>query len=275
MSWGYDLLQDAQRDAVWRWATRYTLSHSAMMIGDCDTIRKQAILFGMPEEHIVTFPWGIDLEHFAPPVQPGEDGRARSKPFTLLSARGWEPVYGVDIIVRAFILAIQRIPDLRLVMLGNGSQKPWVQKTFRQAGLLDPSGTTDTIQEPRVIFPGQIKYADLPRYYHSADLYVSASHSDGSSISLLEAMACGLPALVSDIPGNREWVRPGENGWLFPDGDADSLAQAILNAAAQHDRLPAMGEAACRTAQERADWRQNFQRLLEAFKRVYPEATHG
>ena len=66
MSWGYDLLQDAERNAAWSWATRYTLKHSAAMVGDCNTIRQLAVSYGMPDERIVTFPWGIDLEHFTP-----------------------------------------------------------------------------------------------------------------------------------------------------------------------------------------------------------------
>ena len=48
-------------------------------------------------------------------------------------------------------------------------------------------------------------------------------------------MACGCPVLVSDIPGNREWVQPGENGWLFPDGDAQALGQAIIQAVEQRE----------------------------------------
>ena len=78
---------------------------------------------------------------------------------------------------------------------------------------------------------------------------LSASRSDGSSISLLEAMACGCPRWFPDIPGNREWVTPGENGWLFPLDNAEALAAAILNAIEQRDRLAEMGCAARRTAE--------------------------
>jgi hypothetical protein len=103
------------------------------------------------------------------------------------------------------------------------------------------------------------------RHYRIADLYLSASHSDGTSISLLEAMACGRPALVSDIPGNREWVQPGVNGWLFPDGDEKALAQAIVRAVDQRQQLPEMGRAAREIAEQRADWERNFQELLKAY----------
>ncbi len=64
----------------------------------------------------------------------------------------------------------------------------------------------------------------------AADLYMSASHTDGSSVSLMEAMACGLPCAVSSIAGNQEWVQTGEQGWVFPDGDAEKLAEIMLAA---------------------------------------------
>ena len=194
MSWGYDLIQDARRNALWGWATRYTLKRSAAMLGDCDAIRRLAISYGMPAERIVTFPWGVDLRHFSPPEVEGrravEHTHNAAQPFVLLSVRSWEPIYGVDVIARAFVQAARQIPELQLVMLGNGSQAATLRQIFQQAGV-----------EQRVHFPGQVSQSDLPRFYRSADLYLSASHSDGTSISLLEALACGLPGARLGYPG--------------------------------------------------------------------------
>jgi glycosyltransferase involved in cell wall biosynthesis len=256
MSWGYDLIHDAGRNALWRWATRYTLRHSTVMLGDCSTIRHLAISYGMPDERIVTFPWGVELERFTP-----LSDKSNRQSFTLLSTRGWEPIYGSDVIARAFVQAARQRPELRLVMLGNGSQAALLRQIFQQGG----------VQE-QVLFPGQVNQADLPRYYRSADLYISASHSDGTSISLLEAFASGLPALVSDIPGNQEWVTLGQNGWLFPDGDADALAQGILQALDQRQRLPEMSSLARLTAEQRADWEVNFPILLQVYASLHQRA---
>jgi glycosyltransferase involved in cell wall biosynthesis len=278
MSWGYDLLLDAERNTIWRWATRYTLQHSDALLGDCDTIRQLAIAHGMPSERIVTFPWGIDLEHFCPeaqgkPLYPpiaatASQGGSQPQPFRLLSTRGWEPIYGVETIARAFVQAARQRPELRLMMLGNGPQAPLLRQILASGGSIVEKNMD--LSEPgwidRVLFPGYASYAELPRYYCSADLYVAASRSDGTSISLLEAMACGRPVLVSDIPGNREWVTPGENGWLFPQGDAEALARAILDAVEQRQRLPEMGRAARRLVEQRADWKKNFPRLFEAYE---------
>lgn len=252
MSWGYDLIFDARRNALWRWATRFTLRRSALMLGDSAIVRQLAISYGMADERIVTFPWGVDIRHFEPGEQ--SPGSSPQRPFTLLSTRGWEPIYGVDVIARAFVAAARRRPELNLLMLGNGSQARELRQIFARGGV-----------EERVTFLGQVGYAGLPHIYRLADVYVSASHSDGSSISLLEAMACGRPALVSDIPGNREWVTPGENGWHFPDGDAAALEVAILRAVEQREHLSAMGQAARGIVEQRADWEQNFSKLLDAY----------
>jgi glycosyltransferase involved in cell wall biosynthesis len=99
-----------------------------------------------------------------------------------------------------------------------------------------------------------------------ADLYVSPAHVDGSSVSLMEALACGLPCLVSDIPANREWVTEGVNGWLFQDGDVNGLAARILLIMNGRESLGKVGEAARRVAEEKADWSKNFQKLLKAYE---------
>jgi len=272
VSWGYDLLLDAEKDVFWRWATHYTLHHSALMVGDCATIRQRAVSYGMDDNFIVTFPWGIDLAHFKPidyllttihnqrseashtlPVEGSQEPQKEA--FTILSTRSWEEVYGVDVFARAFVMAAQQNDGLNLVMLGNGSQAAVLREIFSDGGVLE-----------RVSLPGQVSYANLPRYYRSADLYVSASHSDGTSISLLEAMACGLPVLVSDIPGNREWVKQGIQGWLFPDGNVNALAQGMINAAQEKDRLSQLGHAARMLVEQRADWSKNFPVLLQAYE---------
>ncbi len=266
MSWGYDLLIDAPRSPNWRSATRYVLQRSDAFLGDCDTIRSLAVAYGMAPDRIVTFPWGVDLQHFSPPVV-NQKSEISGQTFTLLSTRSWEPIYGVDTLAQGFTLAARQCPELRLVMLGGGSMAGLVRQTLSKVPPLDagalPDGTPAAYE--RVEYPGLVGFTDLPRYYRSADLYVAATHSDGSSISLLEAMACGRPVLVSDIPGNCEWVTPGENGWLFPEGDAPALAQAILHAYEQRGQLPEMGRKARQVVEQRADWEQNFPKLFQAY----------
>lgn len=250
MSWGYDLLHDAHIDPLWSWATRFTLRRSDAFVGDCDTIRNLAVTYGMNEDRIVTFPWGIDLQHFHLPMPKPSNPQT----FSLLSTRSFEPIYGIDVIARAFARVARKYPQLQLTMLGNGSQWAPIRQILLVGGVYN-----------RVQFPGQVAYSDLPGFYQNADVYISASHSDGTSISLLEAFACGTPGIVTDIPGNREWVSPGENGWLFPDGNVEALADSIQEAIERRQSLPEMGTKARRLAENRADWDKNFPQLEKAY----------
>ena len=255
MSWGSDLLLEA-RGGLGRWAARYTLARSAALICDCQTVRRAAQELGMPEERIVVSPWGVDLRHFSQ----GDDGGLRSRlgwesSFVILSTRSWEPIYGVEVLVEAFIRAARVEPSLRLLALSGGSLRPEIEGILSRAALAD-----------RVRFLGQVAYDELPACYRAADVYVSASRCDGTSVSLLEAMASGLPAIVSDIPANREWVEPGVNGWWFRDGDAAALAESILTASRAGKGLKEMGKRSRETAEARADWERNFPTLLRAYE---------
>jgi glycosyltransferase involved in cell wall biosynthesis len=256
MSWGSDLLKDADRSPVWHWATTFTLKRSSVLVGDCLAVRQKAVQLGFPPDRIVTFPWGVDLQVFSPGAEP--DFRARlgwQDAFVLLSMRSWEPLYGVDVLVRAFIAAAQTCPELRLFLLGTGSQAGLIREMIEQGGVGE-----------RVYFGGQVSQSGLVRYYRASDLYISASHSDGSSVSLMEALACGLPVMISDIPANREWISPEVQGWLYTDGDAEALSKAILAAFQQHSRLPEISRASRALAEQRADWHVNFKQLLQAYQ---------
>jgi glycosyltransferase involved in cell wall biosynthesis len=144
-----------------------------------------------------------------------------------------------------------------LILLGGGSQGVRIRQILLNGGVLD-----------RVTFGGQVSQTELPRWYHWADVYISPSHVDGSSVSLMEALACGLPCLVSDIPANQEWVTEGENGWLFSDGDVDALAMKILQAINHRNSLPQIGSAARNVAEECADWKKNSTKLMQAYQQA-------
>ncbi len=256
MSWGSDLLVDADKNKLWQWATRFTLKRTRVLLGDCQAVKQKAVSLGFDPQCVVLFPWGVDLERFSPgPAANLVERLGWQDQFVLLSLRSWEPIYGIDVLIKAFSRAALENDKLRLILLGGGSLAPMVQRMINEYQLVD-----------RVHLGGQVKQADLPAYYRSANLYLSASHSDGSSVSLMEALASGLPVLVSDIPGNVEWIAPGEQGWFFKDGDVESLKAGIITACGERGNLQSMQMAARRLAEDRADWKKNFDLLLKAYQ---------
>jgi len=253
MSWGSDLLMDAQNSLRSNLLARFTLRKTTLLAADCYTVVKKASELGY-HGPISVFPWGVDLAHFNPTASAVlREQLGWQKEFVFLSNRTLEPLYGVDVIAWAFIQACQNNDHLRLLLYGKGSQEGKIRALFEKAGLMD-----------RVHFGGFASLEQLPGIYASADVYLSASHSDGSSVSLMEALACARPVIVSDIPSNQEWVKPGEQGWIFKDGNSADLAAKMLTAASS-DRLSEMAKNNRSLAQQKADWQQNFTKLLTAY----------
>jgi L-malate glycosyltransferase len=251
MSWGYDLVQDAESNWWMKQITKYVLRNSAFFVSDANVSRDKAVAFGVDPERTVIFPWGTDTELFTPKTFKPSNKKA----FTIFCSRTWEPIYGVDVLAKAFAKVAAQNPDVNLILLSGGSQGARIRQMLMNGGVME-----------RVHFGGQVSQKDLPRWYHMADLYISPSHVDGSSVTLMEALASGLPCLVSDIPGNREWIEDGVNGWLFRDRDVDDLAEKILSAIKNRKSFKKIGEAARKTAEQKADWRKNFGKLLDAYQ---------
>jgi glycosyltransferase involved in cell wall biosynthesis len=263
-SWGSDVMMDADRDRMWAWITRYTLNRSDMMLCDCHAVRvKVQKLVSYPEGRIVEFPWGVDLGRFTP----GADSlglRSRlgwDNAFVILATRSWDPIHGILVLLEAFRIAHCQDSSLRLMLLGDGPPLRKAQTFIANHGLIDA-----------VYRPGMVNHEQIVHFYRAADLYSSCAYSDGTSVSLLEALATGLPVLVADGPGNREWIVPGRNGWLAPAGDAESFAQFMLHAAQMKpNECQRICHANRKTAEERANWDENFELLLRAYDRIEAE----
>ncbi len=122
---------------------------------------------------------------------------------------------------RAAALALVRLPGLRLfAAFGEEPMRPEVERLLAAEPAL----------AARTRLLGRLAHGDLPAWYSAADLFVTSSPDEGSNYALIEALACGLPAVASDIPPHRALA--GESALFFPPGDAAAAADAIVRAAA-------------------------------------------
>lgn len=255
MSWGSDILYDASHSIRAKLKCLYTLNRTDIFVGDCQAVSDKAASMGVPQDRIFIFPWGVDLQHFTPDGDVSWRERLGwQNKFVFLSSRSFEEIYGVDVIISAFSLAIKRCPDMRLLLLGRGSLESRLRQMVEAADISD-----------FVHFAAFTAHEDLPDVYRSSDVYLSASHSDGSSVSLMEVLACGSPALVSNIAGNLEWIEEGKNGWTFKDNDSQDLAEKMC-AVYEKKNLEGMRKAARNTAEKKANWSRNFPVLLQAYQ---------
>jgi glycosyltransferase involved in cell wall biosynthesis len=108
-------------------------------------------------------------------------------------------------------------------------------------------------------------HEEMPRLLSGTDIYVSTSLDDGTSISLLEAMASGAFPIVSDIPSNREWICDGENGFLVPTHEERVLAARIVETIRNRSLVEKAKQRNLHVVKEKALWSVT----IEKTKRIY------
>ncbi len=257
MSWGSDMLVTADTNLRNRFLTSLALRRSSAAICDCQAVQSALIRYSrrrLRENDIIALPWGIDLDEFRP-RDVGPEARQQlgwSSGKVIISTRSWESLYAVDTLVKAIALLRARDEDVRLILLGDGSQAPLIRRLVEEHQL-----------SSRVSMPGRVSNEQTADYFCMSDLYVSTAPSDGTSISMLEAMACGLPVIVSEGYGNVEWVSPGTNGWLVPPKDPERLADMITRALEDGGRCQAIGATNRDLVCARADWSRNKRQLMD------------
>jgi glycosyltransferase involved in cell wall biosynthesis len=171
----------------------------------------------VPKANLTALYMGADIQRFS------FSDKAAGSP-TFVCTRGFLPVYNNATIIRAFGSLGDVPSDIAVSFLSSG---PLLAESIALANkLIAPSW------RGRMVFRGGVSDTAIKDALQSASYYLSASLSDGASSSLLEAMACGLFPIISDIPANREWITHEKNGLLFPAGDDSALRECVRRAIA-------------------------------------------
>lgn len=210
-SWAFDLLLEAHQSVKIHEEAAAVLRRADLVFVDNRAVHDEALNLGADASAIVSFPWGITHEWLQGMPSPRDTPRA----VVFLSTRRHEPLYRVEDAVQAFLKVAAQHAEVQLWIAGSGSLTPYLHDVASRSAYGD-----------RVHFLGEQGGSALRELYETADVYLSSSAVDGTSVSLLEAMASGALPVVSDIPGNREWVTE-DVGFTYSVGDVAQLASAM------------------------------------------------
>lgn len=170
----------------------------------------------------------------------------------LLSTRNLEPIYGVDVIVRAYARIKPVVPDATLTIAGYGGEESRLRHLVEALKLAD------------VRFVGKVDPVAMPRLYDDHDVYLNASVVDNQPVSILEAFAAGMPVIstpTGDIPA---MVRDEQTGLLVGPGDPDAMASAVIAMLKQPERARGFAKRAHETI-----GRYTWPAVREAWADVY------
>lgn len=164
-------------------------------------------------------------------------------------------VKGVLTLIEAFAEIAKAIPEARLILVGDGPLRPDIEKRVRELGL-----------ENKVLITGFIPNSQIPKILKGASVFVLPSYAEGLSNALLQAMAAGLPCIVSDTEENREVIHHGVNGLLFPVGDSKALAETLIQVLTDKELASKLG---CKAKESIKHLK--LKRIIRMYLRVFSE----
>jgi glycosyltransferase involved in cell wall biosynthesis len=218
--WGSDIFLHPQKSRVAAVLARMTM-RAADMVMINPVMRQAALAAGAPPQKLETVTIGADVAMFTPGPDPSEL-RARLGLLgrrVIFSPRSITPLYRQATVVEA----LSQLPsDVAVVM-------PRFRADPREMTRVEDRAQTLGLNDRLVIVP-EIAHAEMPDFYRLADVVISVPESDSAAITMLEALACQRPLVVSDLPAIREWLGDLEGPELVPVGDVAATAAALRSA---------------------------------------------
>ena len=242
------------RDSLTERVDRRVVQQVDRIITGSDFSRRQLISeLGAPPERIKVAYYGIS-ERYRPEVR--QQARAGGEqPPTILHVGSLITRKNIPMLLHAFQAVVQEMPDTRLVLIGRGPEEANLR------GLAQALGIASQVE-----FAGFVSEAQKLERYATSDLLVSASSMEGFGLAVGEAMACGLPVVVTNAGSLPELVVDGESGLVVPVDDAAGLAASMVRVLRDRALAAAMGRAGIGGVEAKFRWDKTAQQTLAFYQ---------
>ena len=228
----------------------------------CEGLKRDIVARGIPESRVTVIPNAVDLSAFTLDAKPdialkrrlGLEGRL------VVGFIGSFYAYeGLDLLLAALPMIIERMPEVRLLLVGGGPQEQALKELAAKLCVAD-----------KITFAGRVPHQEIQQFYSIVDVFAYPRHPMRltelvTPLKPLEAMAEGRLLVASDVGGHRELIRDGETGVLFRAGDVRSLANAIVQLLEARDRWPRFREQGRQFIERERNWAGSVARYRAVF----------
>jgi glycosyltransferase involved in cell wall biosynthesis len=259
-AWGSDILIDAK--GFKKGLIKYALKRADLITCDGENLKEAMTNLGTDPKKIKIIYHGVDTKKFSQKKRNNEF-REELKTFDspiIISNRKLEPIYNVELLIKAIPLVLKDFLEAKFVIVGKGSQENYLKKLAQSIGVWDS-----------IRFIGWLPRNEFIRCLASADIYVSTSLSDSVAVSIMEAMACELPVVVTDSGDNRKWIKDGKNGFIVPTKDPKALAEKIIYLLGSEDIRKRFGKINREIIEEKAEYNKEMEKMEKFYEEIINE----
>jgi L-malate glycosyltransferase len=266
--WGSDVQSFAIQNKFKRWLVCKNLRSATTVAVTSQALFDQVRHLTPERQAIAITPFGVDLEQFfiksTEPLSTSKNAKnLQKRPFTLGLVKALAPVYGIDLLLRAFaqlcadtqVRTVQ--PELQLLIVGEGQQRAQLQQL-----------ATDLQIAHQVRFVGAVAHHQVPHWLHQFDVYVAPSRAESFGVAIIEALACGLPVVASAIGGLPEVVRHNQTGLLVPANQVPALFLALKRLILEPTLRQRLGQTGHQHVAQHYHWSTCVQRMEQCYEQT-------
>lgn len=252
--WGSDIIEFAKKSYLHKKIVGYNLNSATIIMATSNYLNE--LLSLEFNKSSIVIPFGIDLTVFK---NDSNKFLFHKDDIVIGTIKSLEDVYGVDTLIKAFILVKEKNESLplKLLIVGTGSK----EKSFKE--LANSLSLSDS-----VMFTGRVDFNEVSRYHNNIDIFVNLSLYESFGVAVLEASACEKPIVATNVGGLREVVKANITGLLVNPGDVANAAAAIEKLVLQPELCSQFGKAGRKMVETEYDWNKNVIQQIEIYNSI-------
>jgi len=246
-AWGTDVMKFPQEHFMNKKIMRFNLKCADAVCATSETIN--TYIQQLYKRKVNVIPFGIDFDTF----KPNEALRSKDH-FVIGAIKSLEKIYNIDVLIKAFSGLHSKYTNTRLLIVGDGTERENLKALVKQLNI-----------EDFVEFTGKVPSKETPNYFNRLHCLVNVSKYESFGVSVIEAMACKVPVVVSDTCGLKENVANGLTGQCVEPGNVTQTSEAIERLITDVDFATKSSEKALNSVRERFNWQSNLDQQIAVY----------
>lgn len=248
--WGRDIFQFPNQSLLNKKIVQYTLGQADEICSTSHVMAKETNKHINSKVHVT--PFGVDMSKFKPDLQ----SKQNQNDFIIGTVKALSDKYGIADLIKAFSIVHQKYSHTKLLIVGDGPQRKEYEQLVESLNL-----------EHVTSFTGRVPNDQVPEYINKMNVFCVPSTEDSESfgVAAVEAMACSVPVVVSNVGGLPEVVIEGVTGYVVPKENYTELANAITNLIENEDKRIEMGNKGVEHVRQQYNWIDNANGMLQLY----------
>ncbi|MCA1060805.1 glycosyltransferase [Rossellomorea aquimaris] len=255
--WGSDIYEFPKKNMLTKSILTFALQKADYICATSPALEKETRKYSKEGQPIHITPFGVDMNKFKPVVK-----NISGKGFRIGLAKRMEPKYGVDYLLRGYKLFLDKLgevdkSEINLSLAGEGVYMEEYKKLAISLGI-----------DTSVQFLGQIHHGDIPEFITSMDVMVISSLIESFGVSAVEAQACGVPVVATNVGGLPDVVIDDQTGYIVPSKNPEAIAEKLFHLYSDASRRKRLGENGRKHVITHYDWQENSKRMSDLYNEI-------